>query len=259
MSKDNLGDRMKTFYEDAYRINLPKRMPVILRVDGSHFHTYTAKCKKPIDEGLIRCMNDTALELCKQIQGAQISYVQSDEISILLNNYKTIDTQSWFENNIQKMVSISGAIASSTFTINSYKIWNASVLSPPGVENLKPAYFDSRCFVLPKEEVNNYFVFRQQDATRNSVQMLASSLYSHKECNNKNNLHLKEMCLSKNINWNDLPTYQKHGRCIVKVSKPKEILNPISKVIETVERSEWVVDNEIPVFSQDKNYIEKYL
>ena len=153
MSNDSLGDRMKS-YEDAYRMHLPIRMPVILRVDGKAFHTYTKGCKKPVDQGLVDCMNDTAIALCKNIQGAQIAYVQSDEISILLNNYKTIDTQAWFENNVQKMVSISASIASVTFTENSYKIWgfhdNAEGTGFEGMGYtspiIKPAYFDSRVF-----------------------------------------------------------------------------------------------------------------
>src|SRR5687767_7520825 len=106
MSKDSLGDRMKTF-EDSFRNYLPIRMPVIMRIDGKAFHSYTKGCKKPFDENLIDVMNETAMYLCKNIQGTQLAYVQSDEISLLLNNYQTIDTQSWFENNIQKMVSVS--------------------------------------------------------------------------------------------------------------------------------------------------------
>src|SRR5271166_1641054 len=99
MSNDSLGDRMKTF-EDAFRVHLPIRMPVVLRIDGKAFHTYTRGCKRPIDQGLVDCMNITAKELCKQLQGCQMGYVQSDEISLLLNNYQTLDTQPWFENNV---------------------------------------------------------------------------------------------------------------------------------------------------------------
>jgi tRNA(His) guanylyltransferase len=266
MSNDSLGDRMKV-YEDAYRNHLPIRMPVILRIDGCHFHTYTKGCKKPVDDGLVECMNDAAIALCKNIQGCQMAYVQSDEISLLLVNYKNLDSGSWFENNLQKMVSVSSSIAAATFTINSSKIWgfdehqsvSGDVQSYPIV---KPAYFDSRAFVLPKEEVCNYFIWRQQDATRNSVQMLARSLYSHKQCNNKNNTQLQEMCFQKGVNWNDCPTAQKRGRCIVKVEVNKPVAwngnGPVTAEQRYVTRSEWIVHNEIPVFSQDRRYIEKY-
>lgn len=270
-TKDSLGDRMKG-YEDTFRHTLPNRLPVILRIDGKAFHTYTRGCKRPWDENLVTVMNLTAIELCKKIQGAQLAYVQSDEISILLNNYAELETQSWFDNNLQKMVSISAAIASVTFSMNSWRIWNPHYVKS-GVlleGDLKAAYFDSRAFVLPKEDVVNYFLWRQQDATRNSVQMLARTLYSHKECNNKNNSELQEMCFQKGQNWNDVQTAQKRGRCIIKkesvsVNEPMIVRlkdgtmgYPPNFNAETVRKS-WVVDNEIPIFSQDRDYVGKYV
>lgn len=271
MSQDSLGDRMKS-YEGCYRTHLPIRMPVILRIDGKAFHTYTKGCKRPVDQGLVDCMNDTAIELCKKVQGCQLAYVQSDEISLLVTNYQDVDTQSWFDNNLQKMVSISAATASVTFSLNSWKIF-----APPGSHELdswmKPAYFDSRAFVMPKEDVNNYFLWRQQDATRNSVQMLARTLYSHKELNNKGNSELQNMCWAKGINWNDCPTPQKRGRCIVKkqivkmaclrpyYDKTGKLVMPSERAYREANtvRTVWSVDNDIPVFSQDKSYVEKYV
>lgn len=263
-SNDNLGDRMKS-YEDCYRSFLPIRMPVILRIDGKAFHTYTKGCKRPVDQGLVDCMNDTAIELCKKVQGCQVAYVQSDEISLLVNNYQEIDTQSWFDNNLQKMVSISASIASVTFTMNSDKIWGKDCVEggdgyPVCMPIRKPAYFDSRAFVMPKEDVVNYFLWRQQDATRNSVQMLARTLYSHKELENKNNSELQEMCFQKGINWNDCPVPQKRGRCIVKktVIKMSCGSNPKANYGETI-RHVWQVDNNIPIFSADRNYIGQFV
>jgi tRNA(His) guanylyltransferase len=263
MSNDNLGDRMKS-YEDCYRLSLPIRMPVILRIDGKAFHTYTRGCKRPVDNGLVECMNDTAIELCKKVQGCQIAYVQSDEISLLLTNYEQVDTQSWFDNNLLKMVSISASIASVTFTMNSDKIWgdetHQSVAGDTHYYPIrKPAYFDSRAFVMPKEDVCNYFLWRQQDATRNSVQMLARTLYSHKQLENKNNSELQELIFQKGINWNDCPIPQKRGRCIVKKVVIKEGFNPQTGEALPTQRSEWVVDNAIPIFSQDRSYIEQYV
>lgn len=261
MSKDSLGDRMKS-YEDSYRITLPIRMPIILRIDGKAFHTYTKGCKRPVDKGLVDCMDETAKYLCKNIQGAQVAYVQSDEISILLNNYQDIDTQSWFDNNLQKMVSISASMASVAFTMNSWRIWGYDEQDYDGNECgnaiLKPAYFDSRAFVMPESDVCNYFLWRQQDATRNSIQMLARTLYSHKQLENKANAELQELCFQKGINWNDCPTTQKRGRCIVKQTTLKEGKNPKTGEVFMAQRSEWVVDTEIPVFSQDRNYINGF-
>jgi tRNA(His) guanylyltransferase len=247
--KDNLGTRMKS-YENAYRISLPIRMPVIIRIDGKAFHSYTKGCKKPVDKNLIDCMDQTAAYLCKNIQGCQIAYVQSDEISLLLKNYSTIDTQSWFDNTLQKMVSVSAGMASAVFTSLSPKIFGGTA---------KLAMFDSRAFIIPKEEVCNYFIWRQQDATRNSVQMLARSLYSHKACTDKNNSELQEMCFQKGINWNNCPTSQKRGRCIIKVQKIKTGVHPKTGQEFTAERSEWVVDNEIPIFSDVRDYIDSYV
>ena len=263
MEKDSLGDRCKR-YEYSFRHQLPQRMPVLLRVDGKAFHQLTKGCKKPFDDGLIECMNDTAIELCKNIQGAKLAYVQSDEISVLIINHG-LDAQPWFDNNIQKMTSISASIASVTFTENSYKIFGFhDDAEGTGFENMgytspiiKSAYFDSRVFVVPKEDVNNVLLWRQNDATRNSIQMVARSLYSHKECNNKKNSQLKEMISKKGINFNNLPTHYKRGRCVIKVQEEKECKNLKTGEITTAIRSEWKVDNNIPIFSEDTNYINK--
>lgn len=243
-NKDSLGDRMKN-YENSFKFVLPSRLPVILRVDGKAFHTYTKNCQKPFDFNLMEVMNLTAIELCKEIQGAQIAYIQSDEISILIHGYKNLNSQSWFNNEIQKMVSISAAIASSTFTANSGLIWNGKI---------KSAYFDSRIFIIPESEVCNYMLWRENDMVRNSIQMLARSLYSHKECNNKNCSELQEMCFQKEKNWNDLPTNLKRGRCVIK----EYYKTPSGSDGVYAIRSKWIIDNEIPIFSQDRNYIEKY-
>lgn len=238
MSNDNLGDRIKG-YENAYRISLPMRMPIIIRVDGCHFHSYTKGCQRPFDLKLIEAMNTVAITLCQEIQGAKLAYVQSDEISVLLNNYTSLNFEPWFSNNLQKMVSVAAGIASSVMTEESIKIFGA----------IKRAEFDARAFLLPKEEVCNALLFRQQDATRNSVQMLARSLHSHKECTDKNNSELQEMIFQKGMNWNDLPAAQKRGRCIIKEQYDKE----------GVLRSRWIVDENIPIFSQDRNYIEQHV
>lgn len=245
----SLGIRMKG-YEGACSTTLSGRMPVIIRVDGKAFHTYTRGAKRPFDAGLIETMNDAALELCKQVQGAQLAYVQSDEISVLVHGYKKLESTPWFDNAVQKMVSIASAISSVTFTQNSWKIWGSQV-SPSGDDHVitKNAYFDARAFVLPESEVNNYFVWRQQDATRNSKSTVAQSLYSHKELTGKNGNELQEMIFQKGQNWNDYPTHQRRGRCIIKVIDDKM----------GSERRRWIVDNEVPIFSTDPHYVNRHL
>jgi len=240
MNKPSLGDRMKSAYEEVWKIRLPLRMPVIIRLDGRAFHTLTRKAVKPFDSDIITMMQKTAQYVCEEIQGAQIAYIQSDEISILVHNYKKLNSGAWFNNEVQKMCSISAALASSFFT---YLLDDVNQkVSHRGYSFFPLAQFDSRVFVLPENEVCNLFIWRQQDWTRNSIEMLARSLYSHKECHKKNNADLQEMCFQKGQNWSKLPVHCKRGSCVYKNSEGK-----------------WCIDDKIPVFSKDRNFIEKYL
>lgn len=251
MPTDALGDRMK-MYEVSARSTLPRRLPVVLRVDGKAFHTWTQGLERPFAASLIEAMNVVALELCQEVEGTVLAYVQSDEISLLLHNYKRLQTQPWFDNQVQKMVSVAASIAAATMTVESLGIFG----------RLKPAYFDARVFVLPEAEVANYFLWRQQDASRNSIQMLARTLYSHRELDRKNTSELNEMCFAKGHNWNELPVHLRRGRCAIKV---EELGQPIFEagsdvpVGESPRRTRWVIDNEIPLFNQDRPYIERHL
>jgi tRNA(His) guanylyltransferase len=219
--KKQIGDRMKINYEEAYKLYLPMRLPTIIRLDGKTFHTFTRGMERPFDEYFMRSMAELSQYLVKEIQTAQCAYVQSDEISILLHPYKKLDTEAWFANEVQKMVSVSAGLASSWFSIRFRK----------------EAIFDSRVFVLPEAEVVNYFVWRQQDCTRNSITMVAQSLYSHKELHLKNSSDKQEMIFQKGQNWDKYPTYQKRG------------------TVCTRDR----IDREIPVFTQDRGYFDEYL
>src|SRR5260221_6245475 len=161
--QDSLGDRMKG-YEAAFRYVLSRRMPVIIRVDGKCFHGLTRHLRRPFCKEFSDAMIVVATELCNEIQGAVLAYTQSDEISILLHYYKTFDSEPWFDNQLQKMVSVSAGIASSQLTRLEHTFKPASY---------KPIVFDARAFCLPEADVCNYFLWRQNDASRNSVQMFA--------------------------------------------------------------------------------------
>lgn len=201
--KDELGKRMKGFYEDRVRYHLPRRNYALLRIDGKAFHTYTKGLQRPFDEKLVNDMNSTAEFLCKEIQGAEFAYVQSDEISILVTDFKTIDTDAWFDYNIQKMVSVSASLATAKF--NELR---------PG----KLAFFDSRVFSIPsRTEVANYFIWRQKDCVRNSVQSYAQSIYSHKQLMGLNTKEIITKLESDGHRWNELPEGLKNGRLIRKV------------------------------------------
>lgn len=261
-NKDSLGDRMKG-YENISRIYLTRRTPIIIRIDGKAFHTFTRGFARPFDDVLIKSMQNTAKYLCENIMGCKLAYTQSDEISLLLVDYEKIETHAWFDNNLQKMVSVAASMATMAFnrffreemdkdpTIPSVRYnWYTSAIN-------KGAMFDARAFLLPKEEVNNYFIFRQQDATRNSIQMVAQSNFSHKELQGKSCNVLQDMLHEqKGINWNDYPTVYKRGSCIIKVY---DVIIPYDGVGNICERTKWIVDKEIPIFTQDRNYINKYV
>ena len=170
MSGDTLGDRMKG-YEDASRIYLPRRLPVIIRLDGKAFHTWTRGLPRPYCQSLMEAMNEVAKTLCNQVQNTVLAYTQSDEISLVLIDYQDIKTTAWFDNNLQKMASVSAGIASAKLTALSPTIFGGLR------DGLKEAVFDSRVFVLPPHEVSNYLIWRQQDWNRNSLAMLAQSLF----------------------------------------------------------------------------------
>lgn len=238
MSNDAIGDRMKG-YEHAARAALPRRMPVIVRVDGKAFHTWTRGCERPFDGKLVDVMNAAAVALCEEIQGAQMAYVQSDEIRVLVHNYKRYASSAWFDNEVQKTVSVSASIAAATVTAASPRLFG----------EVRGAFFDSRVFVLPESEVTNYFIWRQQDAVRNSIQMVAQSLYSQRELHGKNQLALRELIQAKGQDWDELPTHLKRGRCVVRETSGEG---------ETM-RSRWAVDGEAPMFTAERAYVERYL
>ncbi|MCP1222794.1 tRNA(His) guanylyltransferase Thg1 family protein [Sebaldella sp. S0638] len=239
MIYDDFGKRMKT-YENSYRYTLPRRMPVILRIDGCHFHTFTKGMDKPFDEKLIEAFWETCKFLGENIMGAKLIYHQSDEISILITNYDTIQTDSWFSNNIQKMVSVSASMAAAKFNEVIRKSYPDKEL----------AFFDSRAWIIPQDEVNNYFTWRQQDATKNSISMTAFANFKHEELHGLSGNQLQEKLFSeKGINWDKFPVWKKRGACVLKKEYLKE---------GTVCRR-WETDTDIPIFSKDKNYIERFV
>lgn len=262
MTKDSLGDRMKENYENRAKTYLVRRVPVIIRLDGKAFHSFTKGFKKPYDVIFHNTMNATMKYLCENIQGCKCGYTQSDEITLLLTDYDTLTTDAWFGYSVQKMCSVSAATATMAFNkfllkeIKYYEaIWCCS-LTPQSVQIQeahqkymndlysaveKGAIFDARCFNIPKEEVTNCFLWHQLDATRNAIQMLGQCNFSHKELQNKSCNDIQDMLMvQKEINFNDMATAFKRGVCCIKSEDGK-----------------WMIDMEIPIFSQNRDYIEK--
>lgn len=241
---DDLGCRMKTFYDQIPKTRLMRRCPVVIRCDGRSFHTFTKKFQKPFDEVLIKTMQETMKYLCENIQGCVLGYTQSDEITLILIDYKKITSSAFFDYEVQKICSITASMATMAFNkflkenIDEYSLNNMGTafilhgetgrLSDKEKNILKNimiyeeayhkgAMFDARCFNIPKEEVTNLVYWRQLDASRNSIQMVGQANFSHKELQNKSCNDIQDMLMTqKGINWNDLPTYQKRGSCCVK-------------------------------------------
>jgi tRNA(His) 5'-end guanylyltransferase len=243
--KDSLGDRMKG-YEQIDRKFLMRRNPVIIRLDGKAFHTFTRGMLKPFDPIMQSTMQATMKYLCENIQGCKIGYTQSDEITLLLVDYDTLTTDAWFGNNIQKMVSVSASMATLAFNKN-FKTLLEAYDNGGYYDNMSQkfdmALFDSRVFSIPKEEVMNCFIWRQNDATRNSIQSVGQANFSHKQLHCKSTKDICDMLINeKEMNWNDFPTTNKRGSCCVKD-----------------ENGQWIIDNEIPIFTQDRDYVEKFI
>lgn len=277
--KDSLGDRMKT-YENVTRTHLTRRVPVIIRIDGKAFHTFTCGFKRPFDEILVKSMQETMKYLCENIQGCVLGYTQSDEITLVLVDYKSRDSDAWFGNNILKMVSVSASMATMAFNRafeNEYKQWATSHAIISKTRNMdteenqkiyetykkaidKGAMFDSRVFTLPKEEVINCLIWRQQDATRNSIQSVGQANFSDNQLYKKSTDEIQDMLfVEKGINWNDYSTTLKRGSCCIKREEIIDITSNSGKVFPAVKRNRWVIDNEIPIFTQDKDYVNKLI
>jgi tRNA(His) guanylyltransferase len=247
---DLLGDRMKS-YEDRFRYYLPRRSYTLLRLDGKAFHTYTKGLDKPFDVDLINSMDSTAKFLCEKIQGSKIAFVQSDEITILLEDFKSIQNEAYFDGNIQKISSISASMASAFFNNNMKEISEK--------KNNSLAFFDCRCWSLSDPfEVENTFIWRQKDAIRNSIQLVAQSLYSPKELFKKSQLALIDMIHEKSSKtWDSYPDGLKYGRVVIKrkftLDTHDHKGNPITAV-----RSGWFIE-EAPKFTEKREFLRSHI
>lgn len=273
---DELGTRMKEFYESVPKTKLMRRTPVAIRIDGKAFHTFTRGFSKPFDDVLINTMQDTMKYLCENIQGCVLGYTQSDEITLILVDYKRLNSSAWFDYEVQKMCSIAASMATMAFN----KFFESNVEKEkdsftaewldedtynPNYKNKKlrdlwqvhnnalkkGAMFDARCFNIPKEEVTNLVYWRQLDATRNSIQMVGQANFSHKELQGKSCEKIKEMLITeKGISWENFHPMYKHGSCCIKVTTETD----------GVTRSSWEIDKNIPLFvGEGREYIESLI
>lgn len=222
--KDELGTRMKEYYEDALRITLPRRTYVVVRVDGRAFHFFTRELERPYSRRLAGALDHAALALCREMIGCRFAYGQSDEYSFLLTDFDSEDARLWFDGNVQKIVSVSASLFTAAFN--------------QCFESLRPASFDARVMTIPQRcEVEKYFIWRQLDASANSLNMLASAHYSHDELLRKSTAEKHEMLHAKGLNWAKEPADFKRGRVVRRSDKG------------------WSIDPEIPVFTRDADYL----
>ena len=241
MEHSDLGKRMKT-YEGVTHHHLIRRTPVIIRLDGKAFHTLTKGFDRPFDNILMQAMQQTMFYLAKEIQGCVFGYTQSDEITLVLTDYKELNTNAYFDYNIQKLTSVCASIATREFIIAIANLClDDENKANKYFKGLTSLAFDARAFNIPVSDVCNNLVWRQLDCIRNSKQMVAQANFSAKELHKKSCDKLVEMLNEKGIDWNSFPSTCKYGTTVYK------------------ENGIWKLDIETPVFTENRNFIEKHL
>lgn len=239
---------MKENYEFRSKSMLPRRTHTVVRLDGKAFHSYTRDLERPFDVQFTVDMAETAQFLCMQMQGARLAYVQSDEISVVLTDFATPHTQAWFDGNQQKIVSISASMATAKF--NELR---------PG----KLAYFDSRAFTIPDPvEVENYIIWRQKDAVRNSISMVAQAKFSPRQLHGKSANEMQEMLFTEHgINWNEYDPMLKRGTVIYPSTQPATISytdkRDNSTHSTTVDRRVWTIAG-APTFTKEFTWLTEH-
>jgi len=254
-----LGERMKK-YEHENRVYLDDSLPIIVRLDGKAFHTFTKGFERPFDGVLQKTMQLVMKELCEEMQGAMFGYTQSDEITIVLY-HRNPRSHLWFNGNIQKIVSVSASLA--TLYFNKYFKAIVEALEESGCGTLDPklyetykrkydkAIFDSRAFNVPtKEEVLNCLIWRQLDAMKNSVQMVAQNVFSHKSLQGMHGGEIqKRLKEEKDIHWDKYRIPDQRGASCILVKR--EIKTDMGTAI----RRKWKVDLQMPILTEDREYV----
>lgn len=202
--KSSLGDRIKK-YEAVTCTSATARMPLMIRVDGRAFHTFTRGMVRPYDQHLISAMVYAAHQVAESMQGFKSAYIQSDEATFCITDYDDITTQGWFDYDLFKVVSISAAIMTAHFAA---KFSNAARGIP---------VFDSRAFPIPADDVVNAFLWRAKDWERNSLQMFARANFSSKQLHGKKREDMHNMLHNIGKNWTtDTTPQQRNGTFLIK-------------------------------------------
>jgi len=210
----SLEERMQR-YESVFEGIVQPRTPIIVRLDGSNFSSYTEQLdSKPFNRKFIALMDKTAHEVCSRVQSVKFAYVASDEISLLIHPYKRFTSEPPFGGRIQKIVSITAGIASAFFTMNSWMLWKNDDSIDAG-QYIDPAYFDARVFTMPENEVANYFVWRQRSYIRNAISGFARTVFSANDLFKKNSDEMLQMMKASGHDFNELSATMQRGRAIL--------------------------------------------
>ena len=251
MDTTSLGNRQKR-YEQASQTYFTRRVPVIVRCDGNCFSSWTKGLERPFDENFRKCMEYATFMLCKEMSGARLGYTQSDEITVVLVDYQTYETEPWFDYKKDKVISMAATICSSAFN------WACLKYLPEHVKKKGFARFDARAFNIPVDDVVNNFIWRQRDCEKNSIQSLARSHFSQKQLFKKNTSDMQDMLmLEKGVNWNNVETKYKRGMAVYKMSQKKIVVNRKTSEEEEVLRSRWFLDYQMPIISKDQDFVNK--
>lgn len=228
-TSDELGDRLKAEYEHATRAYLPRRTHTVIRLDGNAFRTYTRGLLKPFDEALHEDLVSATAFLLARVSGAQLAYVQSDEVSLLVTDFANPGTQPWFGGSVQKMASVSASILTAKFNELRYALGSR--------EGERLAFFDSRVFTIDDpDDVTAYFQWRRLDATRNSVSGLARVHLSHREVQGKSTAELREVLLARGVLWSGTDPRFRYGTLIYRNERVEDVTFTDSRGDERVAR-----------------------
>ena len=255
-SKDSLGDRMKG-YESLTVTRIPKNSYMVIRLDGKAFHTYTKGFKRPFDKKLVSAMQETTKYLCESIQGVKFGYTQSDEITLIITDFDKEGTQQLFDGKIQKITSITASMATMKF--------NHIMRESNNIDRF--GMFDSRVFAFERdnkdydalEEAINCVIWRQQDCIRNSVSMVAQSVFSHTQLHKKNVKDMLQMLKdSDELDWDKYKNFLRVGTAVRKVDKSYIVPAGPHKA-KKVNRKKFEIDLEMSIISDNKEYLRDIL
>jgi len=252
---ETLEDRMK-YYERETNYTLTPKVPVVGRVDGKGFSKFTRQLKldsdSPWDGDFVAAMTVAGKAACEEIQGCQLAYIQSDEITFLVTDTASENTQSYFGYKTRKM----NSIVASTVALEFYA---ELIFRRDDLVDSRPR-FDSRFWNVTPDEVVNVFIWRQQDAMRNSVQMWARHHFSHKQVDGKSVAQMKEMLREIDADWDELPEDLQRGILLIK----REFTEPVTFTVcgqektTMVTRKRWVAET-APLFVENKGLIAELL